>query len=259
MMKNEEKLVYGNWVPRKMFLIQGVITIGIILLLIFIHIFLLRIILAIVTAIMCTIFFYFLRAYYVFSYNGGGLSTKIYDVILSYLRWDGNGTVLDIGCGSGALSIKIAKKYPDAKITGIDYWGAEWDYAQKQCQNNASLEGVSGKISFIKASASKLPFEGKSFDVVVSNFTFHEVKDAANKMGVIKEALRMVKDGGIFIFHDLFFSKSIYGDPDEMVTELKSLGFNKINLVNTSKLDIIPKFLRTSFMLGDIGILYGEK
>jgi ubiquinone/menaquinone biosynthesis C-methylase UbiE len=175
------------------------------------------------------------------------------------MEWNGNGTVLDIGCGSGALSIKLAKKFPEAKITGIDYWGVEWDYNKAQCQQNAYVEGVEKKITFIKASASKLPFENESFDIVVSNFTFHEVKDSKNKIDVIKEALRVVKQGGIFVFHDLFYIKKLYGESEDMITKLHTPDISEINIINTSKLEIIPKFLRTSFMLGGIGLIYGKK
>jgi SAM-dependent methyltransferase len=211
-------------------------------------------------AILClVVFVYFYRSYRVFSYNGGGLSGKILDMLLSYVQWDGTGNAVDIGCGSGALSIKLAKKFPDAKITGIDYWGKEWDYSKEQCQQNAVLECVSDRINFLKGDASKLPFENESFDIAVSNFTFHEVKSAKDKKDVIKEALRVVKHGGTFAFHDLFYKKSLYGEPEEMLTELRSGGMSEINIKPTAPLEIIPKFLRTPFMLGKIGIIYGKK
>jgi ubiquinone/menaquinone biosynthesis C-methylase UbiE len=180
-------------------------------------------------------------------------------MILSHLHWDGKGQILDIGCGSGALAIKLSKKYPDAKITGVDYWGKDWDYAKKQCEQNAELEGVFDKIDFVKASASKLPFEDQRFDAVVSNFTFHEVKDSKNKVNVIKEALRVLETGGVFVFHDLFFDEKIYGDQEKMLEELRALGLSEISMEKTSEMEIIPRFLRTSFMLGRIGLIYGKK
>jgi ubiquinone/menaquinone biosynthesis C-methylase UbiE len=259
MRNNNQQPVYGNWVPKKMFYMQGTVIIVLILLAVFIHIIALRTIFCIGAVICIGAFVYFYKAYQVFSYNGGSLSGKIHDMILSYIKWNGNGAVLDIGCGSGALSIKLAKKFTEAKITGIDYWGVEWDYNKEQCQQNASVEGVEGKITFIKASASKLPFENESFDIVVSNFTFHEVKDSKNKIDVIKEALRVVKQGGIFVFHDLFYVKKLYGEPEDMIIKLHTPDISEINIINTSKLEIIPKFLRTSFMLGGIGLIYGKK
>jgi SAM-dependent methyltransferase len=257
-MENSQ-LNYGNWVPKKMLYIQGAMIIISVLLVVFVEILALKIILLVVVIMLLLLFSYFFKAYSAFSYNGGKVSEKILDMLLSYIKWEGKGNILDIGCGNGALSIKMAKKFPDAKITAVDYWGKGWDYKQKQCRQNASLEGVFEKITFLKASASKLPFENEDFDVVVSNFVFHEVKDTKNKIDVVKEALRTVKKGGIFVFHDLFYVKSIYGNPDKMLAELRKSGISEINITNTSKMEIIPSFLRTSFMLGGIGMIYGKK
>jgi SAM-dependent methyltransferase len=259
MKKDTQTPDFGNWVPRKMLYMQGFMIIAFMLLAVFIPTMVLRIIFAFGVIICLVAFVYFSRAYYVFSYKGDGLSGKILDMLLSYIQWNGKGNVLDIGCGSGALSIKLAKKFPDVEITGIDYWGKEWDYNKKQCQQNAVLEGVSDRIDFLKGDASQLPFENECFDIVVSNFTFHEVKSAKDKKDVIKEALRVIKKGGIFAFHDLFYIKSLYGEPEVMLTELRLLGISEINIKNTTALEIIPKFLQTSFMLGGIGIIYGRK
>jgi SAM-dependent methyltransferase len=259
-MKTDKKTPdYGNWVPSKMFYLLSLMIIASVLLIIFIPIMIFKLVFFIGFVLCGTAFVYFYKSYCVFSYKGGGLSGKILDMILSYLPWNGKGTILDIGCGSGALVIKLAKKYFEAKIIGIDYWGVGWDYNKEQCQQNAALEGIPGRIEFLNGTASKLPFENESFDAVVSNFTFHEVKDTKNKRDLIKEALRIVKKGGLFVFHDLFYIKSLYGDPEGMLMELRTLDIDEINIINTSSLEIIPKFLRTSFMLGGIGLIYGKK
>ncbi len=36
---------------------------------------------------------------------------KIQQNLMEHLTFDGNGKVLDVGCGSGALSIRVAKTY----------------------------------------------------------------------------------------------------------------------------------------------------
>jgi hypothetical protein len=43
-----------------------------------------------------------------------------------------------------------------------------------------------------------------------------------------------------------------------MIAELRTSGLSEINIENTSEMEIIPKFLRTSFMRG-IGIIYGKR
>ena len=47
------------------------------------------------------------------------------------------GKGLDVGCGSGALTIACAKKNPGASFTGIDRWGKEYaTFSKKLCESN---------------------------------------------------------------------------------------------------------------------------
>jgi ubiquinone/menaquinone biosynthesis C-methylase UbiE len=179
--------------------------------------------------------------------------------VLGRLDWDGKGKALDIGCGNAPLTIKLVKKFPCAEATGIDYWGGMWEYSKSVCERNAASEGVADRVSFQKASASDLPFEDESFDAAVSNLVFHEVSDAKDKRDVIKEALRVVKKGGKFAFQDLFLVKRVYGEVDDLLETIRSWGIERVEFLNTSDSDFIPKSLRLPFMVGTIGILYGEK
>ncbi len=164
-----------------------------------------------------------------------------------------------ISGAAAGLAIRLAKKYSKAEITGTDFWGSGWDYCQKQCKENASLEGVADRTDFHQASASLLPFPDETFDLVVSNLTFHEVKDTRNKRDLIKEALRVVKKGGTFVFQDLFLIKQYYGTPYGLVAAAKAAGAKTTEFVNTSTSPFIPRALRLPFMLGTLGLLHGEK
>ncbi len=86
----------------------------------------------------------------------------------------------------------------------MDYWGAEWDYSKALCENNARLEGVTDRIRFQKGNAANLDFADASFDVEISNFVFHEVRSQPDKLALIREALRVLKPGGVFVFEDIF-------------------------------------------------------
>ena len=185
---------------------------------------------------------------------------KIHDFLIDHLDWDGHGTLLDIGCGSAALSIRCAKTYPEAQVTGIDYWGFGWGYAKSQCEHNAALEGVGGRTRFEKGDAAKLDFADETFDAVVSNFVFHEVSTQPDKRQLIREALRVVKKGGSFAFQDLFVRKRLYGNMEEFVTQLQAEGINEIHYIaNVEQTGLIPKYLQAPWMLVNIGIIYGKK
>ena len=249
-----KKPEYGNWVSAKLIYIPGAVAF-----LFLILSFVLPVLIIIVTVIFFVPAVYFSYARYKFSPQGGNIQAKVQNLVLDYLDWDGEGKALDIGCGNASLTIGIAKKYPNAEIIGIDYWGGMWEYSKTVCEMNAEIEGVSKQVTFDKASAAALPFDDETFDVAVSNLVFHEVKGSRDKKDVIKEALRVLRKGGNFVFQDLFLWKMIYGDVDDLLETIKSWGIDRVKLVDTSVSDFIPKALRLPFMLGTIGILHGRK
>lgn len=211
------------------------------------------------TGVFLLISAYFLYARYLFSPSGGNIQEKVCSVVMEKLDWDGKGRALDIGCGSGALTIQLAKRYSSSIAVGIDYWGGIWGYSEKACQQNANQEEVADRVRFQKASAFSLPFNDEEFNAVVSNLVFHEVRDTSNKVSLIKEALRVLKKGGKFTFQDLFRIRQFYGKPEDLVKTIKSWGICKVEYVDTRELPFIPTALKLPFMLGTLGLLTGEK
>lgn len=202
---------------------------------------------------------YFAYARYKFSQEGANLQVRIRDLIFERLNWNGAGRALDIGCGNGSLTIQLAKRYPKAHVTGIDYWGSRWEYSKAICEKNANIEDVASRVAFQKASAAALPFEDETFDAAVSNLVFHEVGDVGDKRELLKEALRVVKWDGAFAFQDLFLVKKHFGNVDDLVATIRTWGIKEVAFADTSDSDFIPKALKLPFMLGRIGILYGKK
>jgi len=237
-----------------MIFIPGVLTLAFLIL---------SLIFALPLLIACAVFFlafvYFVYARYRFSPKGGNIQSRLQDLLVDRLEWDGNGRAIDIGCGNGSVTIMTAKKFPTAQVTGIDYWGGLWEYSKNVSERNAEIEGVAGRVTFQRASASALPFEDDFFDAVTSNVVFHMVSDVKDKRELIKEALRVVKKGGKFAFQDLFLWKRVYGDLDGLLETIRSWGIERIEFLDTSNSDFIPKALKLPFMVGTIGILYGQK
>lgn len=254
---------YGNWIPKSMLLRGWGITALFLVTFILSHLFaaptiftILLLILCISAALMCA---YMQFCHHAFSFSGGNVMGQIHNFLLKHLNWDGNGMLLDIGCGSAALTIRCAKAFPRARITGIDYWGKEWNYAKQQCEENAALEQVT-PITFLQGDAATLPFDDESFDAAVSNFVFHEVKTQSDKRLVVREALRVVKKGGAFAFHDLFEQKSLYGDMKDFLAELKAEGFTEVYYEShTEQTDFIPWYVKAPWLLSGLGIIYGVK
>jgi SAM-dependent methyltransferase len=244
---------YSNWVSKKFIAGPGILALlflGTSFALPFLLIF------AIFFGLVCA---YFAYAWIRFSPAGGNVQQRVLDLLLARLDWDGRGQALDIGCGNAPLAIKLAQRFPAAQVTGIDDWGKDWDYSKGVCEANARLEGVEARTRFQKASASALPFAAETFDLAVSNLVFHEVSDAQNKRAVIREALRVVKKGGKFVFQDLFLWEALYGQTDSLLAEIRSWGVTRVEFVRTCDEPFIPPLLKLPFMIGKIGIFYGEK
>jgi len=244
---------YGNWVSKKFIFVPGLVC------LVSLGLAFLASFWAVPAGLFGLICVYFLLSYYRFSPAGGDVQAKIVGLVLDRLDWDGKGQALDIGCGNAALTLRLAQKYPSARVTGLDFWGRNWDYSKQVCEQNAGIAGVAERTVFQKASASALPFEDGSFDLAVSNLTFHEVSDTSDKRQVLREALRVVRPGGKFAFQDLFLVEAIYGKTEELLSLVKSWGIGKVEFVKTCDEAFIPALLKLPFMVGRIGILYGEK
>lgn len=265
-MKGE--IEYSNWIPQK------VIGIGVALAVLFAgaavalllaggRLLALGVVLAAAAALFVGFAVYLAVSRRMLSYTGGGVQGKVLDHMLGRLGelgWDGRGTLLDIGCGSGAASIRAAKRYPGARVTGVDFWGAIWDYSKAQCEKNARLEGVAERVSFRKGDAAKLDFPDGTFDACVSNFVFHEVRSQPDKLALLREALRVVKPGGYFAFQDVFFVRSVYGNPDRFKKALEA-DARDVRLVDLRRPAFVPRLLNRSVIIGFkyLGLIYGQK
>lgn len=254
---------YGNWIPKTlMYCLWGGTAAFVALWLLFTfvwHVPLFKGLFLLPALLSAAMSLYMQLCRHAFSFDGGGIMADIHKALLSHLSWDGRGSLIDIGCGSGALAILCGKTWPGANITGIDYWSREWNYAKEQCEENARIEALS-HITFCQGDAASLPFADESFDAAVSNFVFHEVRTQPDKGKVVREALRVVKKGGSFAFHDLFEQKQIYGNMETLIEELKAEGITEIHyLPHTENLDCIPWYIKAPWLLTGLGILYGVK
>lgn len=262
--KRERKTDYGNWVSvtfmRALYCISALLIVLFAISVNYLGYGILTVAagLLMLAGVVLTIHMHICRR--IFSFEGGGLMGKIHQHLIDNLDWNGQGKLLDIGCGAGALTVRCALKYTQAELTGIDYWGAGWNYAKSQCERNADIEGVGTRTKFQKGDASKLDFENETFDAVVSNFVFHEVRTQPDKRQLIFEALRVLKPGGAFALQDLFGNKSLYGDIDDLIAQMKRDGISKVKYTDElNDKDFIPLIMKLPWMMKSSGVIYGRK
>ncbi len=100
-----------------------------------------------------------------------------------------NATVVDIGCGTGTLTIWLKQQYPDARVIGVDADPEILAFAR----NKASV--AAADVEFVESNATDLPFNDGSAERVVSSLFFHHLQPA-DKGRALTEALRILCDSG---------------------------------------------------------------
>jgi ubiquinone/menaquinone biosynthesis C-methylase UbiE len=114
-------------------------------------------------------------------------------------------------------------------------------------------------VHYQKGDAASLNFPDATFDAVVSNLTFHEVKMVKRKIDVVREALRVLKPGGRFAFIDYFYESRYYGESAGFEILLWSLKLSSVEFKPLDEILVYPKLLRHPKALGKVGIVYGQK
>jgi ubiquinone/menaquinone biosynthesis C-methylase UbiE len=141
--------------------------------------------------------------------------------------------VLDLACGTGTLAIEIKKEASKAKVSALDADPAILARARAK----ASEAGV--KIAFDQGFSNELPYEARSFDVVVSTLFFHHLGDEA-KADTAEEIRRVLKPGGRILIAD-------WGRPQDPAMRMAFLGVQLLDGFRTTSSNVagrLPDFLR---------------
>lgn len=245
---NDDKKIkadYKNWMPKRLLVAKICETlVSLILFVIFGASDLVlqgrpRLICGIILGLVCLILLFLTVwlsiLYKSFDYKGKRKLAKVMiEGTAGYVKIQDGGVGLDVGCGSGALTIACAKKNPGAIMVGCDIWSGPYksEFSKKLCQDNARAEGVAN-VRFEEGNAVNLPFEDESFDAVTSNYVYHNIV-GKNKQKLLLETFRVLKKGGVFVIHDLM-SKSRYGDMNKFMEKLKKDGYQDVQLIDTTK------------------------
>ncbi|GJQ75173.1 hypothetical protein Trydic_g9776 [Trypoxylus dichotomus] len=136
---------------------------------------------------------------------------KLVDLVLMEISTNGTTEVLELCCGSGAISIALLKENPKLKITAIDKSKDACDLTR----SNAQRHDVSHRIKVIQTNISEISPElfNKTYDVIVSNPPYVPSKDMLHLQPEIlryedSDALDGGSDGLVLI--KLILQKSSY-------------------------------------------------
>jgi SAM-dependent methyltransferase len=103
--------------------------------------------------------------------------------------------LLDVGCGSGGPSLRVAR-LSDCHVVGIELS----EEAVAEGTRLADEAGLLGRASFLQADASDaLPFEDSSFDAILCIDAVNHLRDRSR---VVRDWARLLRPGGRLLFTD---------------------------------------------------------
>lgn len=105
------------------------------------------------------------------------------EAVLSLVPWSAR-TLLDIGCGTGIVTARLAPGRPGLRVLGAD---ALYGMARKAAERVGAV---------VLADVRRLPLAAASVDAVSAVWLLHLVRDAAD---IFAEAARVLRPGGVFI------------------------------------------------------------
>jgi ubiquinone/menaquinone biosynthesis C-methylase UbiE len=252
---------YGNWMSNPfLVMIGGIAAVLAILMILFFavwHLKVLGILFAVLTAVMTGLLIWFLKLRQEYAYGGGGIMDQVHQKLVPYLDFDGEGTILEVGCGSGPLVVRCALTWTQANVIGLDYWGVSFDYNKELCEKNAAMEGVGERCTFIQGDARKLDLPDESVDAVISNYVYHNIL-GSDQQELLLESLRVLKKGGVFALHD-DMKPRLYGDMEAFAQKLRDMGYEEVELVDTRETIFGSEAKANAVMLGGSRLLKGRK
>ncbi len=126
-------------------------------------------------------------------------------IIIPLLNPKKRDRVLEVGCGTGRLTIPVAKRCKE--VIAIDFSGRMIDVAKRK---SSELNNILFKRVDVR---NGLPFEDEQFDKVLAALVVNHID---NLERFFEEVHRVLKKGGIFVFDDI--------NPDSEFFEVRNRG-----------------------------------
>ena len=122
----------------------------------------------------------------------GSHARTLYPYMLQEITRARGDRVMDLGCGTGALTAQVLEQDPRRQVTGLDL--SEQMLAQARAR-------LGDRVNLVQGDSEHLPFPDQSFDVVYCCDSFHHYPAPA---AVLAEVGRVLVPGGVFLLGDIW-------------------------------------------------------
>ncbi|MCX7165531.1 MAG: methyltransferase domain-containing protein [Rhodocyclales bacterium] len=134
--------------------------------------------------------------------------TKLFDKYAAHLSPHPSAQVLELGCGTGAMTRFLAHRDDfSGKAFGVDQSASFIDAARRF----AETENIGERVDFRVGDAHSLDFPAETFDAVFAHTLISHVTDPTT---VLREMVRVVRPGGIVAIFDGDYASMTYAFPD---------------------------------------------
>ena len=123
-----------------------------------------------------------------------GKDTHWKNILLGHIQ--GGNIFLDLACGTGILTRKLAKKFPSSKIIGVDITSSYLEMAKR---NSSSFQN----ITFVHQDAEKLNLDTK-FDCIISSY----IPKYCDPQALTRACVEHLNPGGRIILHDFTYPQN---------------------------------------------------
>ena len=155
--------------------------------------------------------------------------------------------VLDIGCGTGTLVVKLKRQYPSAQVVGID----PDPKVLRRARIKATRAAVSVQLD--PGFADQLPYKDDSFDRVFSSFMFHHLEEQERE-NMLREVLRVLKVDGSLHLVDFIADDASHGFFDRLFQAHARMRDNR----NATILELMRRVgLTNAAKINDGSMLFG--
>lgn len=141
-------------------------------------------------------------------------------------------SVLDLGCGTGTLTVIIKQAQPRAEVTGLDGDAKVLRIARAK----AAKAGV--PLQFDEGMSYQLPYADNSFDRVLSSMMLHHLS-TDDKKRTLAEVLRVLRPGGEVHVVD-------FGPPRTPYTRLITFVLARMEQAAVNLKGLLPEMFRAA-------------